>query len=350
MKNFKKTISLGRVLVFGASGWLGRRLVNILIGEQNDTGLKISAESVALVVKTDDEKLLFDQEKTNIFVADIRDERQLANVFSSNLFDTIFILTGIIHPSRILEFYEINYLGVSTVTEKALDYKAKSIVIMSSNSPFGFNNSESAPFNNFSEYRPYQNYGKSKMLMEQKIASFNTEKSSISVIRSPWFYGPGQPSRQKKFFSMVKNGIFPIYCEGNYLRSMAYLDNIIQGLILAANKKKSGVNFYWIADKKPYKFTEIIETIQKIFENEFNISVKKRKFVLPTFLKPAAQFADTLIQKSGFYSEKIHVFSELGEHIFCDIFQSEKDLGYRPKVSLYEGMFNSIKDFEYKND
>ena len=56
-------------------------------------------------------------------------------------------------------------------------------------------------------------------------------------------------------------------------------------------------------------------------------------------------FVDTLVQKAGSYSEKIPVFSELGELIVFDIFQSEKDLGYRPTVALYEGMLKNINDF-----
>ena len=60
----------------------------------------------------------------------------------------------------------------------------------------------------------------------------------------------------------------------------------------------------------------------------------KKNIVVPSFFKPVAQFADTFIQKSGFYREKAHVLSELGERILCDISKSENDLGYRPKIGL----------------
>ena len=346
MKEFSKTVNLGKVLIFGGSGWLGKRLVNVVEGIENDTGLLTKKTSISVVVKDMGEKSIFKNNEVKIIVADIKNAQQLYDVFDLNHFDTVFILAGIIHPARVSDFYKINFHGVCEVASKAIEKHIKNIIIMSSNSPFGFNKSELEPFNHNSSYSPYQNYGKSKMLMEQKIRSFSTKKSCISIIRSPWFYGPGQPARQKKFFSMIKKGIFPIYQQGKYLRSMAYLDNIIQGLLLAADQKKLGLNHYWIADKKPYEFIEIIETIQNVLEKEFGVSVVKKSIVMPSFFKPVAQFADTFIQKSGFYSEKVHVLSELGEHIFCDISKSENDLGYRPKIGLYQGMLKSISDLK----
>ena len=52
------------------------------------------------------------------------------------------------------------------------------------------------------------------------------------VIRPPWFYGPGQPPRQALFFTMIKDGKAPLVGRGDNRRSMAYIDNICQGLLL----------------------------------------------------------------------------------------------------------------------
>ena len=44
-------------------------------------------------------------------------------------------------------------------------------------------------------------YGISKMEMENYLASNMTDKNTpITILRTPWFYGPEQPSRQVKFF------------------------------------------------------------------------------------------------------------------------------------------------------
>ena len=67
---------------------------------------------------------------------------------------------------------------------------------MSSNSTFGFNKSELEPFNHNSSYSPYQNYGKSKMLMEQKIRSFSTKKGVFLLLDLLGFMGlDNQPDK-----------------------------------------------------------------------------------------------------------------------------------------------------------
>ena len=66
---------------------------------------------------------------------------------------------------------------------------------MSSNSPCGCNPSREYRFDELSPYNPYMNYGKSKMEMEiiaKKI--YKEGLLDLSIIRSPWFYGPYQPA------------------------------------------------------------------------------------------------------------------------------------------------------------
>ena len=60
------------------------------------------------------------------------------------------------------------------------------------------------------------------------------------IVRPPWFYGPYQPPRQSLFFRMIRDGKAPIVGDGNNLRSMAYIDNLSQGLILAAANPAGG--------------------------------------------------------------------------------------------------------------
>ena len=112
------------------------------------------------------------------------------------------------------------------------------------------------------------NYGRSKMLMEQHVAAVQS-KGLIEtvVIRAPWFYGPFQPPRQTLFFTMIRDGKGPIVGDGKNMRSMAYIDNLCQGLILAGNSEIANGKTYWIADARPYSMNEIIDTVENVLEN-----------------------------------------------------------------------------------
>ena len=112
---------------------------------------------------------------------------------------------------------------------------------------------------------PYMNYGRSKMLMEQAVQAANRSgRLETVIVRPPWFYGPYQPPRQSFFFRMIKDGKAPIVGDGNNLRSMAYIDNLGQGLDPCRGNPVAAGQTYWVADERPYTMNEIVDTVEEI--------------------------------------------------------------------------------------
>jgi nucleoside-diphosphate-sugar epimerase len=52
---------------------------------------------------------------------------------------------------------------------------------------------------------------------------------------------------------------------------------------------------------------------------------------------------DGLLQSRGRYVQTVHVLGELKDTIACDISRARAELGYDPKVSLFEGMRASVR-------
>jgi len=225
----------------------------------------------------------------------------------------------------------------------AIKNKVKRIIVVSSNSPVGVNNNINSKFDENSPYAPYMEYGKTKMKMEQLIQnSFNKGEIETVIIRPCWFYGPGQPDRQSLFFQMIRNGKAPIVGDGENKRSMSYIENITQGLIRSALYEKAKGQIYWIADEKPYSMNQIIDTIENLLENEFKLKVHHKRMKLPNFISKMAYGIDWSMQKVGLYQQKIHVLSEMNKTIACSIEKAQRELEYKPKFSLREGMKKSI--------
>jgi nucleoside-diphosphate-sugar epimerase len=141
---------------------------------------------------------------------------------------------------------------------------------------------------------------------------------------------------------MVRTGKFPLLGDGAQKRSMAYVDNICQGLLLAERTPAADGQTYWIADKRPYAMTEILETIQKVMREDFGVEPGKEQTRLPGFLGTIAQIVDATLQGVGLYQQKIHVLSEMNKTIACSIAKAERELGYAPTVDLEEGMRRSL--------
>ena len=337
------------VLVTGAPGWLGSRLVEVLLeGLPDVPALARPEPGIAircLIAKGIDQGPLAQlSSRTEFVTGDIRDPRSLEPLFRGARGATLFHLAGIIHPRRIHELYEINHLGTRNVCDAASRAGVRRIVAVSSNSPVGCNGRPDHVFDETSPYNPYMHYGRSKKLAEDVVnGAFRTGRIETVIVRPCWFYGPNQPLRQTRFFRMIREGKAPVVGSGDSRRSMSYVDNTCQGLLLAAREESAAGRTYWIADRRPYTMNEIIATVERLLEREFGIAVAHRRMRLPNIASEVALAADKLLQGIGVYVPEIHVLSELNKNISASTALAEKELGYDPKVSLEEGMRRSIR-------
>src|SRR5262249_15732314 len=149
-------------------------------------------------------------------------------------------------------------------------------------------------------YRPYMGYGRSKQRMELLVQAAGAEgKIETVVARVAWLYGPHQPPRQTRFFTMVRDGRFPVLGRGTQRRSMAYVDHVCQGLLLAAMLPQANGQAYWIADEHPYSFNEIVDTIRRALEDECGITCSRRQIRVPALVGEMARMADGCLQAIG---------------------------------------------------
>jgi nucleoside-diphosphate-sugar epimerase len=148
---------------------------------------------------------------------------------------------------------------------------------------------------------------------------------------------------------MIRDGKAPIVGDGNNLRSMAYIDNLSQGLILAAAAPNAVGQTYWIADEHPYTMNQIIDTIERLLETDLGMPCAHKRLRLPSFAGELAWLADKTLQGLGLYHQKIHVLSEMNKTIACTVEKAKRELGYRPAVALEEGMRRSLHWVKQRN-
>jgi nucleoside-diphosphate-sugar epimerase len=335
-------------LVTGATGWLGARLVRCLCQGPPDVSLQgphPPARRVRCLVQPGTAGRLEDLAPfVEVVEGDLRDPAIAARFSAGAEGATLFHCAGVVHPhSGTHEFYEVNVAGTVTLLRAAEAARVRRLVAVSSNSPFGFNRSSEGVFDEGSPYRPYRHYGRSKMQMELVVQEAEAQGNIETVIiRPPWFYGPGQPARQTRLFSLIKEGTVPLVGEGQNLRSMAYVDNVCQGLLLAENTDSARGQVYWIADALPYSMHEVIDTIERLLEAEFDTPVAHRRRRIPALACSVARGLDAVLQKTGFYRQELHVLGEYDRSIACSIEKAGRELGYQPAVDLEEGMRRSL--------
>jgi nucleoside-diphosphate-sugar epimerase len=336
-------------LITGMPGWLGTRLVRTLLdgipgvpfSSEPDRTRRIRCLVMPALVPT---ATRLWSERVEIIEGDLRDPASASALCRDAAGATLFHCAGIIHPARrTRELFDVNAGGTRAVLQAAEDARVRRVIVISSNSPFGFNPNREHLFDEQSSYRPYMAYGRSKMLLEQIVHEFQERgKIETVIVRPPWFYGPDQPLRQTTFFRMIRRGAAPIVGNGENLRSMTYIDNLCQALVLCERTPAAANQTYWIADRRPYPMNEIVDTVERLMETEFGLKVAHQRQRLPAIASDLARLGDAMIQATGLYQQKVHVLSELGKSIACSIAKAEKELGYAPTVELEEGMRRSL--------
>lgn len=332
------------LLVTGAPGWLGTRLVEML--EQGTLDPSVRGKPLRCLVRPcdDDSVIRRVAPGADVAVGDLSDLSSLHAFCRGADGATLVHVAGLVHPVRFTrDFERVNVDGTRNLLAAAEQAGVRRVVVVSSNSPLGCNPSPSHVFDERSPYNPYMGYGRSKAGMERLVHEAHARgRIETVIVRPPWFYGPHQPPRQTLFFTMIKNGRFPVLGDGTQRRSMAYVDNICQGLVLASESPRANGETYWIADERPYAVNEIVATVTDVLES-FGFRCAATQPRLPAVVGETARVVDGLLQAVGLYHQKLHVLGEMHQSIACSIAKAKAELGYAPRVSLRDGMAASVE-------
>ncbi len=325
------------ILVTGAPGWLGSRLVEALTrGIEGEPPAFAGCQVRCLIAPGIDATPVERLGAVGVR-GDLTDPTTLDQPVRG--VELVFHLAGLIHPrKRINELFAINAEGTRHLLDAAAAAGVKRFVYVSSNSVGGVNISRDRLMTEEDPPRPYLAYGRSKLAAEQAIRT-TAERGLMQtvIVRPCWFYGPGQPARQTRFFRMITSGSPIIFGDGRNLRSLSYVDNTVHGLILAAQRPQANGQTYWLADERPYPTIEIYETVARILD----VKPFRPRF-LPDVTSATCRLADRLIQAAGLYQTELHVAGEMNQDIACSVEKAKRELGYQPKVSLEDGMRRSI--------
>ncbi len=328
-------------VVTGAAGWLGRALVDRFAADSTREQVRLLVRTTAEAARLTTEYC--DRDGLSVVVGDIGRAETARRLLHGVGADTDVIhAAGVIHPRRVREFYAVNTEGTRHLLAAAADTGVRRLVHVSSNSPFGTNPDRLDTFRADEPYHPYLGYGESKRRAEQAVFEAGAAGLDVVVVRPPWFYGPFQPARQTTFFKMIRAGRFPIIGTGDQRRSMVYVGNLVDGVECAELVPGARGRGYWIADARPYTVAEIVQTVGRALSDE-GWSVTPPTSRLPRIAARVAETADRALQAVGLYQQQLHVLGEMGHTIAVDISRSTAELGYVPRVELYDGMRESIR-------
>lgn len=306
-----------RALLTGPTGFIGSHLAEEL--------LKKGYEVSCLVRKTSDLKWI-DGLDADLCYGDCLDRGSLERAVADA--DLVFHLAGLTKARSEKEFFEVNAGG----TEKLLEAVAsgapsiKKFVFLSSLAAAGPSR-DGTPVTEHTEPRPVSDYGRSKLEAERIVMRYS-ETVPVTIIRPPAVYGP----RDKDFYvlhKMLSKGIFPYWGKSHY--SLVYVEDLVRGLIFAAESDKAEGKIFFISDRTPYTNLEIAKVIAEA------LGRRPVRVPLPKSLMPVVANIGKLF---GANSSIINVdkAKEISyPNWVCDPTQAEKELGFSAQIPMDMG-------------
>lgn len=316
------------VLVTGAPGWLGSRLVERLVAD----GRRVRC----LVQPGVDASLLRTLEVETV-EGDVRDAD--AVTAAARGVESVFHCAAALRPRRIREFYDVIVGGTEQMLAASRSADVRRFLYISTKDVAGHNRDPRVPFTEEDRPRPGSAYARSKWLAEQAVNRYHRDCGLPTVILRPaTIYGPGHGQRTSSVIQMVANGRVPIFGDGQQYRSLSYIDNLVDGLLLAEAAPQTVVGqTYFLADRHPYTVIEVVQAIAETLGTSLHV----RR--LPVALGHAGLVAGAFLTRLGFYSEMLYITGELIRHKVCSIAKAERELGYAPTVELREGMQRAVE-------
>ncbi|MDG5766004.1 NAD-dependent epimerase/dehydratase family protein [Balneolales bacterium ANBcel1] len=313
-----------KAFVTGGTGFIGSHLVDELLKKPND--------QIRCLVRSKD-KWLHDKDIIRI-KGNLQDLDALEEGIAGA--DVVYHIAGLVMASSQDQFDKANVEATENVLRLAMKHRVPKMVVLSSLAAAG--PSFKRPVNEEDEMMPVTRYGESKKRMEEMIRNVADERISVTIIRPPAVYGP----REDQIFSVFQMAswrLFPIIGDGQSARiSLIHVDDLVAGILLAADEKEAGTETYFISSETDYTWDEIRHATQAAFGHKlFTLNIKPR---IVEHIGAAAEFAASLIGRYPVINRD--KAKELGMQWTCSVGKASGRLGFRQKVSLSDGIADTI--------
>ena len=317
-----------RVLVTGASGFLGRALVRRLVKE---------GHAVNAYCRSDDDEL---RSITTLTRGDIADLQMLLSAGSGC--DAVFHVAAMVGAGgRAADFERTNIQGTRHVIEACQTLSIDKLIYTSTPSVVH----AGGDIEGADESLPYPttfqaDYPRTKAIAEQMVLAANSEQLATVALRPHLIWGPGDTNLVPRILARAKTGKLRFVGRTPKLVDTTYIDNAVDAhwnaLCRLSTTSPCAGRAYFIANGEPVPQPDIINGIlkagglppcDKFISVGLAHAVGAVLEVLYRYLRPTAEPPMT-----RFLAE------QLSTAHWYDLSAARRDLGYSPAVSVEQGL------------
>lgn len=234
------------------------------------------------------------------------------------------------------QYYKVNVEGTKVLLEVAAEMQIKKFIFYSSVAVYGNNQ----PSSDNTEPQPNNYYGSSKLEAERAIREWVQADVSrkVIIIRPTVVFGARNHANIFRLVKQVSDGRFIWVGNGLDIKSVAYVENVVDATVFLSLQMKEGLQIYNYADSPHFTTKEIVHIIAA----KAGVSVPTLK--IPWSLAIATASTFDLLGKIfnidfPITSARIRKFNTATCHKAEKIFT----LGFHPRFTIEEGIGEMVK-------
>lgn len=312
-------------LVTGGSGFLGSHLVEALVAR---------GEDVRALVRSTSDTAHLDSLGVELAYGDLTDIQSLG--------DAIQGVERVYHCAALAAdwgdreaFRAANVTGVGNLLDVACEASVSKFVHVSTTDVYGH---PDFPAGETAAYRLRGwDYGDTKIEGERQVWSGYRERHlPVTIVRPVNIYGPRSASFVVEIVELLKNGDMVHIASGGKPAGLAYVTNVVDLILLAADSESSVGQAYNASDGSDVTWRQYVDRLAEI------VGVTSPRLVIPYRLAYLA----------GWAMEKVYgalriegrplltrmAVELLGTNQGFPIAKARRELGYEPAVDFDEGM------------
>lgn len=322
-----------RILVTGASGFIGSGLVSKLAEQGHDV--------CALMRPTASSQFLKGVKFTRL-TGDIGDGSSLVRACEN--VDLVIHLAGMTSARNREEYFRFNAEGTKNLALAAIQAKSPKKLIYVSTQAAGGPSSSLSPKIESEPDRPVSMYGESKLRGELYLDELKDQLPFI-VLRPTAVYGP-RDRNIYLFFKMIQKQWMPVLpCRTptghkyyNFVFVDDFIDSVVQSIDAPMEHYKSGER-YFITDGQIYTFERVMNLIaQELKAKPFKVKVPS---LLLSSLATGGTLLGRVLQKNlSINRDKLNEL--VPDYWICSSQKAMEHLHFKPKHTLETGIPQTV--------
>lgn len=319
--------AMGKILVTGATGFIGSHLVD---------GLKKRGHSVKCLVRRTSNLRYLTHSEVEFVYGGLDDATDWNEVFQE--VSVVYHVAGLTFARRRQDYFIVNHGGTEALLAAAVKHRdrIKKLVHVSSLAAVGpGRNGE--PVTEDSEPAPITPYGRSKLLAEEAVLAVGSLLPS-TIVRPPAVYGPRDYAIYE-FFKQIARGRSPVIGRADKMISLVHVRDLVDGIILAGESDASIGRTYFISDEEVYSWRAVSDLLARVMGRSARTITIPRSVAFGVAL--AAEAVAAVSRKPPVINrDKV---TDMSQSCWaCAIQRAKAELGYRQRVSLEEGLRETV--------